>query len=312
MSSTEKRQPWIKWFMSDWRSDPPLRMCSLAARGLWMDLLAIAHEAEPYGHILVNGKPPGVADIARVAGASANDVKRLLTELETAGVFSRTPEGVIFSRRMVRDKEKAAYDQANGKRGGNPKLKPDGEPPNKPPGKPPSQTGGLSGGDKAQKPEARSQSPEKRNNDPPIPASARAELMGRAWKALNVNDASNLPPNLSHRMTELVEGLLAENCHFESDIATALSVRPEGQLWPQSTAFWLKIARGNRDKRVANGIKKSGSKAQAEVEPGEWAKRLRVWKDHRKWDRRAAPDGWGPSPDEPGCLAPPDLVSEAA
>ena len=37
-------RPWMKWYPADWRSDPGLRMCSFAARGLWADLLALMHE----------------------------------------------------------------------------------------------------------------------------------------------------------------------------------------------------------------------------------------------------------------------------
>ena len=29
---------WVKWHFSKWLGDPALRMCSLAARGLWADL----------------------------------------------------------------------------------------------------------------------------------------------------------------------------------------------------------------------------------------------------------------------------------
>jgi hypothetical protein len=32
----------IKFWFQDWMRDPALRGCSLAARGLWIDLLAVA------------------------------------------------------------------------------------------------------------------------------------------------------------------------------------------------------------------------------------------------------------------------------
>lgn len=144
------------------------------------------------------------------------------------------------------------------------------------------------------------------------PASPLAALMSQVWKALNVNDASALPPNLSHRMREMVEGLLAENCDFHSDIAPALALRPEGQLWPQSTAYWLKIARANRDKRVAANTSKAGSTPVPFVELSEWQRRMRVWWDHTKWDRRAQPEGWGPAPGEAGCAVPEKLLDRWA
>lgn len=136
------KRPWLKWYPSDWRSEPSLRMCSRAARSLWVDLIGLMHDAEPYGHLLVNGKAPTTKQLAAILGDSEKELKNLLVELESAGVFSKDKDGVITSRRMIRDEEKARQDANNGKRGGNPRVK-----------------GGVNpsdnGGDKAQRPEAR-------------------------------------------------------------------------------------------------------------------------------------------------------------
>ena len=98
-----KANPSFQFYPSDWLRDPGLRSCSLAARGLWIDLVALMHEAEPYGHLRLNGKEPTTSVVARMVGSQLKQVTRLLIELENAGVFSRTQEGTIFSRRMVRD-----------------------------------------------------------------------------------------------------------------------------------------------------------------------------------------------------------------
>jgi DNA-binding Lrp family transcriptional regulator len=148
------KTPWMKWYPADWRADPRLRMCSYAARGLWADLITLMHEGEPYGLLLVNGIAPTIKQIASLLGGSEREVKSLIDELESAGVFSRTDAGVIYSRRMMRDKAKADKDRENGGRGGNPTLKPgDKRPENRgvnPPANPP-----VGSGDKAQKLEAR-------------------------------------------------------------------------------------------------------------------------------------------------------------
>lgn len=130
--------PWLKFFPTDWRADPALRMCSVGARGLWMEMLCVMHEAEPRGSLRINGKAVTDRQLASLAGCP--DIADMMTELEEAGVFSRDEGGTIYSRRMVRDAAKADEDKANGKRGGNPTLK-----------------GGVNPPDKAQKPEARSQ-----------------------------------------------------------------------------------------------------------------------------------------------------------
>lgn len=156
--SADRRQPWMKWYPADWRADPAVRMCGLAARGLWADMLGLMHEAEPYGHLIVAGRAPTNQQLAALVGVELRAVTAALAELEAAGVFSRTAEGVIFSRRMVRDKAKAEADRANGGRGGNPRLRAADNPP-----RPAPDNGGVNppvgDPDKAQKPEARDTSP---------------------------------------------------------------------------------------------------------------------------------------------------------
>lgn len=116
-------RPWIKFYPADWRSDPRLRMCSLAARGLWMDLISYMHEGQPYGHLTIDGVMPPIEAISRLVACPSPEVKKALAELEAMQVFSRSPDGAIYSRRMVRDDQKATCDAENGKRGGNPKLR---------------------------------------------------------------------------------------------------------------------------------------------------------------------------------------------
>lgn len=170
MSKAER--PWMKFYPADWRSDPGLRLCSFAARGLWVDLLSLMHEGNPYGHLLLNGKKPDAKQIASLLSAQTKDVARLLTQLESAAVFSRTDDGVIFSRRMVRDLEKLNNDKENGKGGGNPRLKGGDNPPDNqqvnapvnPPDKP-RDNGGL----KAHMLDARSQKLEKEESKKEAP-----------------------------------------------------------------------------------------------------------------------------------------------
>jgi hypothetical protein len=94
---------WSKFWWQDWRSDSSLRACSLAARGLWMELLCIAHEGTPYGHVTIGGVAPTDAELARMVGVSVKKIPFLISELERYGVFSRDDNGVIFCRRMIRD-----------------------------------------------------------------------------------------------------------------------------------------------------------------------------------------------------------------
>lgn len=110
---------WGKFFWSDWRSDPGLRACSYAARGLWMDLLCIAAEADPKGFVLVAGRACDAKVIARMTGGLMDEVEALLTELEEHGVFSRNEAGAIYSRRMVADNARARGSTPEGAPSGN-------------------------------------------------------------------------------------------------------------------------------------------------------------------------------------------------
>jgi hypothetical protein len=116
------KEPWSKFYWSDWRGDPKLRMCGFGARGLWMDMLSIMHEAEPRGHLLIAGVAPTPRQIASVTGGTVNEITKLQNELEAANVFSRTAHGVIFSRRMVKETARRKVNRKNGKGGGNPAL----------------------------------------------------------------------------------------------------------------------------------------------------------------------------------------------
>jgi hypothetical protein len=134
-----------------------------------MDMLSLMHDADPYGHLLINGNMPSPSELARMLGGALKEVNKLLVELEQKGVFSRTDEGVIYSRRMVRDCAKAARDRANGATGGNPNIKLKSNGGVNPPPNPE-----VNGGVKAQKLEARIQKleSEKKERTPLTPPPA--------------------------------------------------------------------------------------------------------------------------------------------
>jgi hypothetical protein len=114
------KKPWFKFYPQDWRGDAKLRSCSIGARGLWAEMLCIMHEAVPYGYLLLGSVPVSNRQLASLAGISQKEALAFLAELGSAGVFSRDEKGVILSRRMVRDHERAqkGRDDAN-KRWGN-------------------------------------------------------------------------------------------------------------------------------------------------------------------------------------------------
>lgn len=121
--SKQKKLPAMQFYPGDWLKDPNLRGVSLAAKGLWIDMLCLMHESDRRGYLLNNGKPITQDKLARMTGSSSEEVSQCLGELEDSGVFSCTPHGCIYSRRMVRDEERRQRAIEHGRRGGNPALK---------------------------------------------------------------------------------------------------------------------------------------------------------------------------------------------
>ncbi len=110
------KQHWSKFFWNDWRGDPRLRVCSFAARGLWMEMLCVM--AESGGYFLINGVKPSNEQTARLCAGSPEEVAGLLDDLERMNVFSINRDGVIYSRRIVRDQKKRGTAADNGKLAG--------------------------------------------------------------------------------------------------------------------------------------------------------------------------------------------------
>lgn len=67
------KRPAFQFYPGDWQKNAKLRRCSPAARGVWMDVLCLLHDAEEYGVLRWPLK-----DIANAAGASAAHVRELV------------------------------------------------------------------------------------------------------------------------------------------------------------------------------------------------------------------------------------------
>lgn len=110
--------PSFQFYPGDWMKDPALRSVSVAARGLWMDLLCLMFECTERGVLArPNGEPYTAKDISRATGVPIRSVKRYVEELKLAGVCSFNIKDAITSRRQMRDhlkrlasnKRQAAY-----------------------------------------------------------------------------------------------------------------------------------------------------------------------------------------------------------
>lgn len=111
------KRPAFQFYPADWRKDVELQSCSMAAQGLWINAMCVAHECEPYGHLTVNGKAMNAAQLGRQVGLSARESETLLAELIDAGVAKKSDSGTIYSKRMVDDEDLRNRRAAGGKDG---------------------------------------------------------------------------------------------------------------------------------------------------------------------------------------------------
>lgn len=115
--------PYMQFYPGDWLSDPALRACSMAAKGLWIDLLCLMWESPERGVLRTKSGSKTVPNrVAKMLGLKPFSCQKLIQELEENGVLSRDENGEIFSRRMVREEELRKVRQEAGRKGGNPNL----------------------------------------------------------------------------------------------------------------------------------------------------------------------------------------------
>ena len=272
--------PWLKFFPTDWRSDPKLRMCSLAARGLWIELIAIMHEATPYGHLLVSGLAPTDAQLAVLVGASSDQIPALRGELEAAGVFSRTGKGVIYSRRMTRVAKKSAIARKNGKNGGNPSLGKSKVIPASDNQKPTEVV-------KPQKPEAIFQTASQ--------LGASRFLYDRLLEA--ASSRGQCHEKLAMGIGPITD-LIAKGYDLEADILPVIRERasPDRRTW----SYFVTII-------IQRQAERQAIPAKAQAPAVDWSGRMRSFTEHGIW-----PMAWGPRPGDPGCEAPAELLKRTA
>lgn len=282
--------PWLKFYPTDWRSDPKLRMCGLSARGLWIELISIMHEASPYGHLLVSGLAPTDTQLAVLVGASSDQIPGLVGELESAGVFSRTREGVIYSRRMTRAAKKSAIARKNGKNGGNPTLR-------KQKGNSPSDNQKPTDSVKPQKPEAIYQTASQLG----VGAGRHENLSSQLEAAAGfVNFREERHPGLMNLAPIL--GLIDAGYLLEDEILPAIRSKNVNGFRPRSWAFYDQIVREFAAKRRGVAQQKA-----PEAVCIDWAQRVTGFYEEDIW-----PMAWGPKPGDPGCEAPAELIKRTA
>ncbi|MFT3987201.1 hypothetical protein [Aestuariivirga sp.] len=284
---------WTKFFWADWESDASLRLCSLAAHGLWMKMLCIAAKADPTGYLTINGRSLGVTDIARLAGVTETECKSLLGELDRNGVFSRDRNGTIFSRRMVRDEKRSREAQKNGKKGGNPSLGKVTEksstlnPPLNPHLKPPD-----NGGDKTHKPIANSHKPEAAA---PLPPNLHEQVSAALRQIPEVRKHPIFADDFVYPITQLIQ----QGYDLRSQIIPIVAKRAATAKFPIKGWSYFVSA-------IQEATGQNTPPPPVPEDETVWDNRLDVARRRRAWDVR-----WGPMPHAEGCRVPPQLLLDS-
>lgn len=344
------RRPYFNWYPADHQGDPRLRGCSPIARLVWREMLDLMHGAEPYGHLVSGGRAMDYQTLSRKIAVDAADVRRAVRELENEGVFSRTSDGVIYSRRMVRDEERRQTLQENGRKGGNPKLTPRKQ------NQRVSESLDNQGDSQRLKPQypisiaKQAATIERAVDPPPVADDERADaaaltIVGegkdRGRRSAHVDRAVDLHRWICYRLGApsgyrgdlgtvvgwLEAGFDAE-CEVKVAIETVLS-RDRGQL-PTSLRYFEGAIRDQLVRGVRGTPRLGGGRKPPETRidwtnlgADVWRSKLGLWarrvakhqtvdqRDWPDWARWPIDDPAGPPPDRPGCRAPMDLVEEA-
>lgn len=120
------RDSWFKFRPDYWLTDPELRLCSGRARGALIDTMSLMHYSSKYGFLLTNESKADLTQVAKQLVWPAKTYQNAIKELLDNGVLEQDEQGVIYCPRMVSDREKRERGIEDGKKGGNPKLKPQG------------------------------------------------------------------------------------------------------------------------------------------------------------------------------------------
>jgi hypothetical protein len=289
----------MQWSQFDWDTydtESTLKLCSLAAQGLWMRLLCICHREG--GYLKINGRAPSINAIARVIGHAEAEILPLLKELETEGVYSRTAGGLIYSRRML----KAAKKSANGRKGGSPKHRGQNDNP------------GLL------KPESESES----ERDSPQTPQGDLRLIGEAvdpvrkafdqWNVLAKRLELSVCLDLTERRRTAIRERLAAHGGLASWTKALASLeRSAWCLGQTEDGFkatldfvikpdkFLKLLEGGYERRARRGADVTKIEGWSP-----WLGRVARWRANMTWETH----NWGPAPGQPGCEVPPEFLEE--
>jgi hypothetical protein len=123
-STREDGQPAILFYVQDWLCEPTLKVVSMGAKGLWIDVLCLMARSPVKGYLLTPaGEPADIDWIGKQIGRPVPEIAPLWDELLRAQTPRVDSKNRIFSKRMVDDKTLTEKRSEAGRLGGRPKSK---------------------------------------------------------------------------------------------------------------------------------------------------------------------------------------------
>jgi len=279
--------PAFQFYPGDWMKDPALRSVSLAARGLWIDMLCLMFEGDRRGYLQhATGKPVTAEQLARMTGSSPDEVSRLLQELDDSGVFSSTDHGVIFSRRMTKD-ERIRKSRASGGKlgasqgikgkefgvlGGRPRKTPLETPVKTPLETPQKPRSSSSSSSSSSEEENMRDSSSETPQETPVPIRPPGDRFAEFWALYPKKQAKDDAEKAWRKLTPELRALAIEKVAV---YAEAMADRPEfvknaqgwlnGKRWEDDPATWRHVGpngNGNRPSMPVQAINPTDNEAR--------------------------------------------------
>jgi hypothetical protein len=113
-------KPAFQFYPGDWLKDTNLRVCSPAARGVYIDILCLMDQAEKRGILRVKKR---AISLKKLSKSIAGCTPKLIVELIENGVLAQSERtGTFYSKRMLREELHRRHAAQNGSRGGKAKA----------------------------------------------------------------------------------------------------------------------------------------------------------------------------------------------
>ena len=121
-STREDGRPAFLFYTQDWLCEPTLKVVSMGAKGLWIDVLCLMSRSPIKGYLLTPaGEPADIEWIGKQIGRPSAEIKPLWEELLRAGTPRIDSKNRVFSKRMIADKTLTEKRSEAGRLGGRPK-----------------------------------------------------------------------------------------------------------------------------------------------------------------------------------------------